>query len=623
MSRIKYIIILGLFSFFLNAQSTAVKVDAILAGPRDTHQLGILIELLADMINAGDIIPDTVFDQSQDMACELEDFWSLAAIYSDRSIYDLNTGQIEKGLVHVDEAIEYAEISEKNYLIPDCYATKIHLLMIDGQTKEAAELASGLAKTYRAEGDLYNEAIIYQLLSSISSGLRDHELTRLYDSTAVELARQSGYVDVLLSVLSTRAENLNLLGYPEEALEQSEEALAMATEHEMEFEIGNALSARAVANTTLGNYATALEDFEKLTEWYGDQKFAWVMISEGILLQRIGRHDDARELLLEAKTLIKETSNDHLALKRCYLALQTVGLSAAEYDTVVMYTRLAEIEQDSLQIAENMKNLLELEKRYKTEEKTAEISKQQAELARQQTQLYVTIGGLLVALLVGAGFILFSWNLRKRNAENQQLIKEKEILIGEIHHRVKNNLQVISSLLQLQRRGLETNDEKGREALKESQNRVNSMGLIHRKLYQGTEVTSVDMAAYLKDLGETLLDAYQLEDQVDIFYDVTEIKLDVDVAIPLGLIVNELVTNSLKYAFPNGREGLIGISLHPEKKQLRLTVNDDGVGAAAAATRSDGTSFGNNLIELLTEKLKGRLTKLSGRGYGVEILFPG
>jgi len=120
------------------------------------------------------------------------------------------------------------------------------------------------------------------------------------------------------------------------------------------------------------------------------------------------------------------------------------------------------------------------------------------------------------------------------------------------------------------------------------------MGLIHNKLYQGEEVTSVHMPDYLEDLGETLLDAYRLEEQVEVFYDVEDIHLDVDSAIPLGLIINELITNSLKYAFPNGREGTIEILLHREEERLRLSVSDNGVGAADAEKRADSTSFGRN-----------------------------
>ena len=604
----------------ISAQSFTERLDTILASPRDTLQLEKLSDLLSEIINDGGIVPDSLFDLSLALARELKNTWSLALLYLNRSAYYLNTGKVGKGLANIEEAIKYARISNQPYLLADSYSTKVLLLKVGGDTKESAELASALARKYHDAGDLYNEAQAYLMLSSLSSGLGNHELTMMYDSIAIALAEQSEYVDVLTLALCTASENLNFLGYPERGLILAEEALVIAEEYELEFEVGNILGARAVANTALGNYTEALKDYEYLDEWEGEQRFTWLMSSKGILLQRIGRHDEARELLLEAIKLLKKTSNDPLELKRCYQALQTIGLNQMQYDSVAWYGKLMEAEQDSLQTAKNIKNLLELEKKYKTEEKEAEIRLQQEQLALQRTQLYAMIFILFLALGAGIGFFFLSRQLSKKNEEKEQLLTDKETLIGEIHHRVKNNLQIVSSLLQLQRRGLGSDDAKGRDALRTSQTRVNAMGLIHKKLYQGEKVTTVHMPDYLEDLGETLINAYQLDEQVDVFYDVEDISLDVDKAILLGLIVNELITNSMKYAFPNGREGTIEIALHREEGQLRLTVLDDGVGAAAE-NRSDSTSFGNNLIGLLTKKLRGALRIVEGRGYGVEILF--
>jgi two-component sensor histidine kinase len=193
--------------------------------------------------------------------------------------------------------------------------------------------------------------------------------------------------------------------------------------------------------------------------------------------------------------------------------------------------------------------------------------------------------------------------------------------LREIHHRVKNNLQVISSLLQLQSRGLDESDTQARYALRESQSRVQAMGLIHQKLYQ-TDTTSVSMADYVTQLGDTLLDTYRLNDRVEMYYDVEPIELDVDTAIPLGLIINELVTNSLKYAFPDGREGTIEISLYRHEGGFKLRVADDGVGTAAAAPLEGSTSFGTRLIDLLTQKLRGQVnTPASETGYATEIMI--
>lgn len=611
-----------LFAGSLFSQSYSRRLDSILNTPRDTHQLNILTGFLAEMINIGEIIPDSIFEQALALGHELKQNWSIAILHADQSGYYLNTGEVEKGLASIDEAIKYAEISDEPFILSGSYATKVQLLIVVGRYKEAAELASSLAKKYHAGGEFYNEAEICQMLSSLSSSLGNYKLTIQYDSTAVALARKSGYVDILASSLRSASDNLTFLGFPEKGLKLAEEAFGLAEKYNLQFEVGNILSARATANTALGNYQEALKDYEKLKVLEGDQKFTWWMIGRGTLLQRVGRHEEARSLLLEAIQLLKATSNDHLALKKGYEALQTVDLDQSQYDSIAKYRKLMEAEQDSIQTTLNTRNLLEIEEKYKTEEKEAEIRLQQEQLATQRMQLYATIFGLSLALVAGITFYFLSQNLKRRNQENEQLLMEKETLIGEIHHRVKNNLQVVSSLLQLQRRGLESDDDKGREALLESQSRVSAMGLIHNKLYQGKEVTSVHMRDYLEDLGRTLLDAYRLEEQVEIFYDVADLRLDVDTAIPLGLIINELVTNSLKYAFPDGREGTIEIAFHREGDLLYLAVMDNGVGTAGASTRSDSTSFGTSLIGLLTKKLKGTIQIFAEQGYGVKIVFP-
>ena len=236
-------------------------------------------------------------------------------------------------------------------------------------------------------------------------------------------------------------------------------------------------------------------------------------------------------------------------------------------------------------------------------------------------QLYATGTGIFLLLLVVIIFIVFSRKLSLQNKKNKRLVREKETLIGEIHHRVKNNLQVIASLLQLQRRRLPAEDHHAHGVLLESQSRVEAMGLIHQKLYLGEDLTSVKMPEYLEELGEALLDAYRLNDHVELFFDVEPITLDVTVAISLGLIVNELITNSLKHAFPDGRQGTIEITLYRETQGLVLRVCDDGVGQSAAGPRKSSTSFGTELIVLLSKKLRGVTRRLKVKGYGTEIRF--
>jgi len=310
--------------------------------------------------------------------------------------------------------------------------------MIGGRTEESAELASFLVKEYHDAGKTYNESRGYSELSALSAGLGNYELAVIYDSTAIALARKTGRHGLLSQAMFNASVNYNLLGHPEEALGLAEDALALAREHNMELEVENALSARAEINTALGNYTAALKDYDLLKVGEGEQELTWRMTNKGVLLQRIGRYDESRELLLRTIDQIQKTSKDPLGLKRTYQALQTVDLNQAQYDTVVWYGKLMDAQQDSLQTAKNIKNLIELEEKYKAEEKEVKIRLQEVQLAKQRNQLYATVFGLLLAIVGGIVFFTLNQRLKKKNVENEQLLQDKETLIGEIHHRVKN-----------------------------------------------------------------------------------------------------------------------------------------------------------------------------------------
>ncbi len=259
----------------------------------------------------------------------------------------------------------------------------------------------------------------------------------------------------------------------------------------------------------------------------------------------------------------------------------------------------------------------ELQIQYETEKREATIAGQQQLIAQQKRVQWLTFGMLGLLALV-AGVIFFAYRSNQRiNRQLAKKNKENELLLKEIHHRVKNNLQVISSLLSLQ--SAQIQDDIVLDAMRESQNRVRSMALIHQKLYQGENLAAVEMRDYLSTLGESVLDSFGVDsDTVQVKTPMENIELDVDTAIPIGLIVNELVTNSMKYAFAGKRRGEIEISLRQASDdQLQLVVADSGgedPPAAAAAPAEQGTGFGSQLVQLLTMQLNGQLETRQERG---------
>ena len=207
--------------------------------------------------------------------------------------------------------------------------------------------------------------------------------------------------------------------------------------------------------------------------------------------------------------------------------------------------------------------------------------------------------------------------LKQAKEKIKASLREKEVLLREIHHRVKNNLQVISSLLILQSKQI--SGKKNQELFQESQNRVKSMALIHEKLYQSQDLASINFKEYLNTLIIGLFRSYQSHSShVELKVNVEDITLGIDSAIPCGLIINELISNSLKYAFPNGREGVISVALRSlNKKDVELAVSDNGIGMPEDLDFRNTKSLGLHLVTILAEdQLEGEI-KLS-RDKGTE-----
>ena len=241
-----------------------------------------------------------------------------------------------------------------------------------------------------------------------------------------------------------------------------------------------------------------------------------------------------------------------------------------------------------------------------------------------------------VALLLGAlviSFILYRNNRSKQKANlvlkdnNDKIEKtvaalnttqaslvarneENELLLKEIHHRVKNNLEVVSSLLALQ--SSQMDDPNTKEAMLASQNRVHSIGIVHQKLYQGKNLGAIEMKDYFINLSESILDSFDAHKRVQVECSMNALNVDVDTAVPLGLIVNELLTNTIKYAFPEGRSGKVQIKLEQAANgNLQMVVSDNGVGKSGKIT---GTGFGGQLISLLTRQLGGTIKEDNNNG---------
>lgn len=223
------------------------------------------------------------------------------------------------------------------------------------------------------------------------------------------------------------------------------------------------------------------------------------------------------------------------------------------------------------------------------------------------------------------GFVLTFTDITESKINEQKIknsLREKEILIKEIHHRVKNNLQIVSSMLKLQMRMI--NDANTKDILKDSQNRIQTISLIHKNLYKSTDLLNINFSDYLNDLVKNLFSSYKsFCGEIELELNIENLIISIDIAMPCGIILNEMITNSLKYAFPNNRKGKIQISFKFDNGNYELIFSDNGIGIPQDIIKDSQDHIGLNLINELSLQLFGKITmNTSNLGTEFKILFP-
>jgi two-component sensor histidine kinase len=250
-------------------------------------------------------------------------------------------------------------------------------------------------------------------------------------------------------------------------------------------------------------------------------------------------------------------------------------------------------------------------------------------LALEKSRIFrnIILSGVCVLLII-LGLLYNQYRLKQKankeisnkNLALQILLNEKEWLLKEIHHRVKNNLQIVMSLLNTQSAYLD--NEAALSAIRESQHRMQAMSLIHQKLYLSDNVTTIHMPAYIRELVNYLKDSYDIGYQIYFELEIDPINLDVAQAVPLGLILNEAVTNAIKHAFPEKQTGTLTIRFFPQGNDLlMLSIADNGVGLPLGFDASKIKSLGMNLMRGLSKQLGGDFILESRKGLSISITF--
>lgn len=371
----------------------------------------------------------------------------------------------------------------------------------------------------------------------------------------------------------------------------------------------NRFEAAEEAATNAIKYAILLDNnFMLMRSW----------VAMGKLQNLQGKYISAIQSLEKSIEVATADFGDDFFLSEAYEALGKAYAGNHNYQEAYQaYSKYNNL-QKALFTEESNQHVSQLLTEYEVAQKESTIMVQEDQLKKEKSiqRLLGLIAGLLLLVL------LLLYNTIQTNKKKNRLLNkqntEKEFLLKEIHHRVKNNLEIVSSLLALQAEQLE--DINLVDAMEKSQHRVHSMSMVHQKLYQGKSLSSIEMKSYFLNLSDYLGDIYDTKDRVKIHCEMEALELDIDSAIPIGLIVNELLTNALKYAFPENRHGEVRIRLQNKSGILQLEVSDNGVGKKNQ-NKISGTGFGSQLIGLLTRQLEGIMTLNIKKGTAVSFQF--
>jgi two-component sensor histidine kinase len=275
---------------------------------------------------------------------------------------------------------------------------------------------------------------------------------------------------------------------------------------------------------------------------------------------------------------------------------------------------------DTLSNQKSRDAVAELQTRFETAQKETQIKDLDKETKTQKSQLiFAVIGLTILAILLGLGYFLYR-KLKVKNQQIEQQSQQLSTLMKELHHRVKNNLAIVSSLLNIQSNRLE--DKNAAKAVREGQMRVQAMSLIHQRLYNSDNVSSLNIKLYLTELAENLMQAYGYSaDSFDLQINAENPELDVDMAIPIGLIVNELITNSFKYAYEGIEHPSLIINFKNDK-DITLQLQDNGIGIDETVMNKNAGSFGKKLIKGLTNQINGKCRFENKQGTYFELNIP-
>ncbi|WP_370087785.1 histidine kinase dimerization/phosphoacceptor domain -containing protein [Ekhidna sp.] len=490
-----------------------------------------------------------------------------------------------------------------------------------GELEKALEKYKEAAITYEALEDLRMLGILHNNMGIIYRKTEKYELAKQSYKKSLAIKQIREDKNGTLNTLTNISAVCRFLNQYDSSIHYSNKALVLASEMQNATAYLHELINLAIAHEALDNRNAAAKYYEEAAALlHEDSPYdTKAQVLNALALFYYEQNDLGQSLkyLNQMGEVVNEEVKPDIAYEYNNLAA-SVHEKLGNSNQALAHLKKAVQQKEQLWDNEVLSKTTELEQLYEKEKRETEISKLHAETQLQTLALSkkdqqrngLIVFAILLAIVAGLAFFMFR--------QKRKSLSEKEMLIQEIHHRVKNNLQVISSLLKLQAGNLE--DEAAQKAVREGENRVKAMALIHQRLYGTTDLKGVDAQDYFENLLSELFYSFGVnEELIDYQVHSSGIKLDIDTVIPLGLIVNELITNTLKYAFDQTkRDGKITISLFEENNQLVVSVADNGKGVDESML-SSSDSFGWKMIKSLSRKLEAEIRILNEEGTCVQL----
>ncbi len=529
----------------------------------------------------------------------------------------------DKSIVTSDIAIKLSK--ELNYSkgLANCYARLGVLYDINGKPDKALPFFLNAIKIQDEIQDSTGLSFSYNNLGLMYYAQYNYKEAYKYLNIALKIdlnikdTKGAAGVMVNLGIVNTYLDSLDrALQLYQDALKIHETSGDSAGMMTCISNLGNVYFYKEDYKTALKYYSTNSE-FLKNSDMFEKKSSAYNNLAN--VYSKLKQFDKALEFAFKDLELCN--SNQLINRKQfAYESLNDIYFEMGDYKKAHEFLNKYVALRDSILNEDRNESIAEMQAKFETERKDKEIIKVNAE-KEKEVQKGIVQRNWFISLIVVFALILLiiviffiskqriNKLLQEKNNLNEEVIKQKEILIGEVHHRVKNNLQLINSIIDLQSQDFK--DEATIIAIKDVQKRVGAIALLHQFLYQKDSIESVDMQLYIAELAEGLRKSFQSkENEISLVFNIERIKLHVNTAVPLGLIINELVTNSFKHAFKGRSKGEIKIDLTKSNDALVLIISDDGLGMGVDSSQN----FGKQMIKSLSRQLQADWTYENNNG---------